>query len=78
MVVLLWDGGNTVISLNSFLVTRPYSKHIYQERTMADMEKYHRFKSAERYFVFNEGLIVATFMNENMSSCSSEEHVPHS
>lgn len=45
---------------------------------MADMEKYHRFKSAERYFVFNEGLIVVTFMNENMSSCSSEEHVPHS
>lgn len=39
-------------------MTRPYSKLTYRERTMADMERHHRFKSSERYFVFKEGLTV--------------------
>lgn len=59
-------------------MTGPYSKHTYWEITTADMEEYHRFKSSERHFVFNEGLIVASFMKENISSCNSKEHVSHS
>lgn len=53
--------GMTVIYLNRVLTSRPYSKHTYWEITTADMENSTTGLNHLRYFVFNEGIIVAIF-----------------